>query len=127
MDIFDISSLEKMSIPTEGMSCRVKGRFFFQIAGSEGRRCYLSENANSSLTIQLNEDVGEFVVGNDETFGMLVGGEFAYFDLDCVADGVLCRSENGQLSLRPVDCISLRKDELCQSFELSRTATPTSV
>lgn len=117
MEIYDVADLERIDIPVSGATCRIEGFFFYRIADGSFPKCYLGNAPeNPSLCVSLHEDIGEAVLSGDETFGMLVGGEFAYFGLACAAEGVLHRDAECRFSLSMVSRMTLTKDGVSQDF-----------
>lgn len=119
MEIYDISSLKKINVPVSGVPCVIKGFFFYRMTDGKFPKCYLGDAPeNPSAYITLEDRVGNIVLSDDETFGMLVGGEFAYFGLACIAEGVLFCNDYG-FFLSMVSRIKITKDGIYQDFMIN--------
>ena len=119
---FTISEIEHKEIPSEGMSCSVKGKFYYRISETNvdgSARCYLSESDNSELKLVISDQICEQVIDDDETFGMMVGGEYAYFGLHAEVGGLVKRSANG-IVLEQVSVMILSKDGEYQEFSFEK-------
>lgn len=112
--MYNIIDLLKMNLPDEGVDCVVKGKFYYRIEGDD-HSCYLSDSDDMAAQIYLSNDLGELVINEDETFGMLVGGEFAYYGVEAEVTGVLKESSNNRY-LDAVKCINLKSDLGEQKF-----------
>ena len=119
MKKYSVSEIDDVVIAADGLPCMVQGKFFYRIAGSHIALCYLAERKDSPVKIELPIAVGELVVAEDESFGMMVGGEFAYYDLECLVEGVLHRENTGGLGFRPVKSIALFRNETSQVFNVT--------
>lgn len=115
-----IAEIKKIKLPIKGRLCSVIGKFYYRISDSENTRnysrCYLADSDDSdSIRIFLSDDIGEAVIDADETFGMMVGGEFAYYGLEAVLEGTLISSPQG-LIFEKVLGLKLQKGGETQEF-----------
>ena len=119
--MYTVSEIKDLEIPDKGLNCLVKGFFYYRISSTEqgdqiSPICYLAESESvDSLFIELSKEIGETVISDDETFGMMVGGEFAYFGLSGIVDGII-KSQNGVLTFTRVESLKLEKDGESQKF-----------
>jgi hypothetical protein len=111
--MYKISEVENIELPNGGMECSIKGKFFYRISASSGEdknnltNCYITDSSSNEVSkLFLSNKYGESIIDMDETFGMMVGGEFAYYDIDaelkCMVekvDGKLVCKELSELSL----------------------------
>ena len=81
--------------------------------------CFLSaSDLESDLNyILLPKYVGENVVRMDNTFGMLVGGKYAYYGLRSITIGLIRRQED-QVSFSNVSNLFLERGSLRQEFKM---------
>jgi hypothetical protein len=102
-----ISEILKTEIPDEGLTCEVAGSFFYYLATDgmcpQPSRCFLSSSDSDSDVhiIALPPEVGKEAIRMDETFGMMVGGKYAYFAMPAVVSGTI-RRQNGKLTFTRV-------------------------
>lgn len=119
--MYAVSEIKEFKIPDEGLNCSVKGLFYYRISTIEqgdqvSPKCYLAESkSDDSLFIEFSDEIGETVISDDETFGIMVGGKFAYFSLSGIVDGIV-KSKNGILTFTRVDSLKLEKDGESQKF-----------
>jgi hypothetical protein len=115
-----VSEIINMEIPVNGKKCCVKGKFYYRLSRVDDRNfvnCYLAEsNDDNSPKIFLSDDIGEAVIDADETFGMMVGGEFAYYGIEAEVDGLLKIIAEGA-AFENVMNMKLRKDNEFQDFK----------
>jgi len=116
-----ISEFLNEEFSSAGASCSVFGRFYYRISEGEisngTSNCYLAESdEEGSPKLFFLNDVGESVIDNDETFGMMVGGEFAYFGIYAEVTGLIKRSPDA-LTFEVVDELKLEKDGDIQVFK----------
>jgi len=120
-----IAEIREMDIPNDGLSCEIKGYFFYYIARDELcpqlSPCFLcpTDSENGLDCVQLPSEIGELIVKADETFGMLVGGKYAYYGLSSVVSGLLYR-RNESLVFLMVKNVSLESEcgDLKQNFKI---------
>ena len=118
-----VSEINKMEIPHEGIGCEVKGYFFYYLADDsmcpKSSPCFLSaSDLESDLNyILLPKYVGENVIKMDDTFGMLVGGKYAYYGLRSIVIGVIRRQED-QVLFSNVSSLLLERGSLRQEFKM---------
>jgi hypothetical protein len=115
-----IAEITCLELPIDGMNCSVKGRFYYRISENGRNRdffnCYLAESDNKdSPKIFLSDGIGDAVIDADETFGMMVGGEFAYYGVDAEIDGLVKCIPEG-MAFEMVKSIRLEKDGESQEF-----------
>lgn len=121
MQTYEVAYVGRLSIPEGGLACSLGGFFFYRLSNGDSPRCYLGDTAERpGILVQLRDEIGELVLSEDETFGMLVGGEFAYSGLKCTAEGHLHRDGSRALSLTSIVKITLEKDGLFQTFRVVR-------
>lgn len=116
--VFEIICME---LPIDGMSCRVKGKFYYRISKSDASRdfanCYLAESDDiNSPKVLLSDGIGEAVIDEDETFGIMVGGEFAYFGIEAEVEGLIKETPEGPI-FEIVKSMKLNKDGESQEFK----------
>ncbi|WP_144436642.1 hypothetical protein [Lysobacter antibioticus] len=117
MDTYIISDLVDIVIPEGGLSCCIKGLFFCSVvANGVAPKCFIKDSLDSSMHVSLPDSAADLVLSSDETFGMMVGGKFSYFGLDCIAEGILSCDTQGGLFLQGVRKIVLGKNGLSQVF-----------
>ncbi|WP_428036072.1 hypothetical protein [Amphritea sp.] len=119
--MYKVSELQNIDLPNDGLECSVKGKFYYRISdhGESGNNyvnCYVDDlSDNSSSKLFLSDEVGETVIDGDETFGMMVGGEFAYYDIDVELECVIKKTPQG-LICATVEKLKLEKDGDSQVF-----------
>ena len=101
----------------------IKGYFFYiiseQAEDNGSGKCYIcSDKDNLNEKIYIPEQVGEKVINDDETFGMLVGGEYAYYGLEAEIKGNIIESHN-IIKFVSVDEITLSRGNEKQSFKIT--------
>lgn len=115
-----VKSILKLQPPATLEVC-VRSTFYYRISGGElgYGNCYLADSSSEGEDrLVLSDSVGEFVIEEDETFGMMVGGEYAYFGLEVELRGFYRSSEGGP-EIDPVTSLSLRSGDLVQEFFLN--------
>ncbi len=119
--MYKVLEIQHLDIPSDGMNCLVKGKFYYRIIGDKNEKCnyvncFIADTFdNDSPKLFLSDEVGETVVDKDESFGMMVGGEFAYYGMDIEVDGLIKKSLQG-LVFETVKVLKLEKDGNCQEF-----------
>jgi len=118
--LYNIFDLNKVDIPKEGISCTVKGYFSYQLSDANSNslqpHCYISEAPeDSSSFIAMSDNIGETIISDDETFGMLVGGSYAYYGIHALVEGVIERNGDN-LIFSKVKSLTLEKNDLSQRF-----------
>ena len=94
---------------------RFKG--YFYALGGLNQKVFLTDNKYgwSENNIILPNNITELIIDKDQSFGVLVGGEYAYYAMDAIIEGVLELKEQ-QLYLSKVNKITLFDGEISQSF-----------
>lgn len=119
--MYNVSELQNIDIPDDGVRCAVKGKFYYRISdngesGSDYVNCYMNDPLDSSSSkLFLSDKVGEAIIDGDETFGMMVGGEFAYYDFDVELECVIKKASQGLICAK-VEKLKLEKDGDSQVF-----------
>jgi len=119
-----VTELIEMDIPNGGITCSVKGYFFYRIAEDIHDetilpKCFLSNTEEeSTMYVTIPNEIGESVISEDETFGMMVGGSYAYYGLSAEVTGIIEKSAN-ELIFRKIDKLHLTKNNLTQDFVFS--------
>lgn len=119
--MYKVSEVESLDIPVAGLSVSLKGKFYYRIAEngkekSDFVNCYIADSSDSdSPRLYLSNGVGEAVIDEDEIFGMMVGGEYAYFGLDAEITGLVKKTIEG-LICESVKLLKLEKDGESQEF-----------
>lgn len=119
--MYKVSELQNIELPDGGAECSVKGRFYYRISGSEGNgsnyiNCYVADSSDSnSPKLFLADEIGEAIIDGDETFGMMVGGEYAYYDIDAELECIVKKTPQG-LICGAVGTLKLEKDGDSQVF-----------
>ncbi|WP_347253684.1 hypothetical protein [Leminorella grimontii] len=73
------------------------------------------KNGHLENSIILPNSIIELIIEQDKSFGVLVGGEYAYYAMDAIIEGFL--ELNGQqLSLSKVNKITLFDCDISQDF-----------
>ena len=104
----------------DGATCELEGQFFYRLSsdGLEQSSCYLAPSHDSNFKILLPLSLGEHVVEADTTFGMLVGGEYAYFDVSAKVTGTIRATTDGA-SVDEITDFQLQKDGALQTFDFT--------
>jgi hypothetical protein len=119
--MYKVSELQNIELPDEGIECSVKGGFYYRISGNEKNssdyvNCYVADSSDSnSPKLFLADEIGEAIIDGDETFGMMVGGEYAYYDVDVKLDCIVKKTRQG-LICETVETLRLEKDGGSQVF-----------
>jgi hypothetical protein len=119
--MYNVSELKNIELPDEGAECSVKGRLYYRISNNEENgsnyiNCYVTDSSNANLPkLFLADEIGEAIIDRDETFGMLVGGEYAYYDIDVELKCVVKKTAQG-LICKTVETLKLEKDGDSQVF-----------
>lgn len=119
-----IAEIKEMDIPSGGLICSVKGNFFYYLAedglSPQSSPCFLSPSGseNDMDCALLPPEVGEHIMKMDETFGIMVGGKYAYYGLTAIVSGVACR-QNGKIIFPKISNIALQSGALKQDFHMS--------
>ena len=119
--MYKVSELENIELPDEGVECSVKGKFYYRISsnkenGSTYFNCYVTDSSDeSSPKLFLADEVGEAIIDWDETFGMMVGGEYAYYDIGAELKCIVKKTSQGFVC-KTVDTLKLEKDGDSQVF-----------
>lgn len=122
--MYKISEIENLEISNKGLDCTVSGKFFYRIASEgEGQNdfvdCYIADSSNDRAPkLFLANRYGESVIDMDETFGMMVGGEFAYFDINIVLSCVVKRFDE-KLVCESLKSFTLERNGESQEFNFS--------
>lgn len=119
--MYKVSELQNIKFPKEGATCSVKGKFYYRISGDEERtpdyvNCYVADSSDiNSPKLFISDKFGEAIINGDETFGMIVGGEFAYYGIDVELECLIKRASQG-IICEDVKALKLEKDGDSQSF-----------
>lgn len=119
--MYKVSEIQYLDLPVDGVSGSLKGKFYYRIAeGGENRDdfvdCYITDSSDSdSPRLYLSNEVGKAVIDKDETFGMMVGGEFAYYGLDAEINCIIRKTMKGFVC-ENVEYLRLEKDGESQEF-----------
>lgn len=122
--MYTVSQVSEIVIPEGGLRCTVRGLFFYRIAHLDTESttppCYIADSSDSGPIIGLPQAIGETVIDDDETFGMLVGGEFAYFGVNAHLSGLVVSQGSGVKEFAEVNNLILEMDGRSQEFATSR-------
>jgi len=112
-----VSDLASLSVPASGLQCRLQGYLFYRIVPEEAPVCYLAEDQEvPRLLVTIPERYADFLLREDSTFGMLVGGDYAYFGMECVVEGLVCSTSAEKFRLSRVSSIRLIQDDIFRDF-----------
>lgn len=116
-----MSDIRNLDLPIDDINVSLQGKFYYRIANQEEKNdnsvnCYITDSSeNDALELGLSDDVGQAIINEDETFGMMVGGEFAYCGLNAQINCVVRKTEQGFIC-GPVKYLKLEKDDKTQEF-----------
>ena len=117
----NISDNQTSDLPVDGVMTSLKGKFFYRLP-EDGcvkdvyANCYITEAFDiDSDRLYLSDEIGEAVIGEDETFGMMVGGEFAYWGVNAEVKCRIRKTTKG-LVCENVEYLKLEKDGESQEF-----------
>ena len=119
--VYQVSDIGNLDLPIDGINVSLQGKLYYRIVNRKEKNnnavnCYITDSSEyDALKLCLSDNVGETVVNEDETFGMMVGGEFAYCGLNAQINCVVRRTERGFVS-GAVKYLKLEKDDKTQEF-----------
>ena len=119
--MYKVSEIVDLDLPADGIASSLKGKFYYCITQDRKNKfdffnCYITDASDTeSPRVYLPNDVGETVIDKDETFGMMVGGEFAYYGLNAEIYCVIKKTARGLIG-ESVKSLKLEKDGENQEF-----------
>lgn len=95
----------------------VKLKAYFYILGGTNEKAFLSADNNGDFVkiILLPEKIISQVIEQDDTFGVLVGGKYAYYAMQSIIKGKIIIINNQQV-FNEVDELILMEDGRSQTF-----------
>ena len=93
---------------------------YFYILGGINEMAFLSDNNDGDFgkIITLPKDIIPKVIEQDETFGILVGGKYAYYAMKAIVKGIIA-IVNVQQFFSKVDELTLIENDRRQVFTFS--------